>query len=673
MEPGIAAWGKLTWDDLESWVGSRSLSRGKAYQKEGRVRELRLCDDGSVLATVEGTERYVTRVALEEPKRNGVPRLSSQCSCPVAVDCKHAVAVVIDLIKLLLDGVPIPKTRADDPRWKVLSGERPEASDAPHAAKSGKRLPAKKQTKSRDARLRSFLESKSKEELIELLLQTCAGDSRLRQRLADEAALAGGLFDELLEAARSEMRSLTAQEAWRSGWDDEGELPDYSGLRKRLQTLVDRGYADAVVQLGRELMQRGTEQVGGSNDEGETAGELIECMDIVADALSKSSLPDAEKLLTAFQLTYDDEYDLSMPLLNLFRRKWSKQVWSDVADRLREQLAQLPRLHNEPDPKDYQRDRLGIWIIDALDKAGRRGEAREICVAEARVTGSYPRAVERLIADRQLAEAEALALEGLRTLDPMYRGVTQRLTNLLAEIAKKRKDWPAVAAIAASQFFTAPSVASFTALCQTAERAGCRPAVEQAARHFLETGARPDLDSRGNPHSQPTQGWPLPPAPLAPRSPEPTSTQRFRPQPYFDVLIDLAIHEERPDDVVTWFDRLVAQGDWRGRPNPNHLRIAEAIAATHLDRAVAIYRNLAMATAAGSNVKAYPEVAAYMKSIKHLLQQAGREDQWLAILQEMRTQHARKSRLMEALDQVATQRIADTLSFRRPPPQSRRR
>ncbi|MGN6544094.1 MAG: SWIM zinc finger family protein [Aureliella sp.] len=672
MEPGIAAWGKLTWDDLESWVGSRSLSRGKAYQKEGRVRELGLCDDGSVLATVMGTERYVTRVAMEETKRNRSPRLSSQCSCPVAVDCKHAVAVVIDLIKLLLDGVPIPKTRADDPRWKVLSGERADASDAPQAAKSGKRSPAKKQTKSRGARLRSFLESKSKEELVELLLRTCAGDSALRQQLTDEAALAGGLLDELLEAARSEMRGLTAQEAWYSGWDDEGELPDYSGLRKRLQTLVERGYADAVVQLGRELMQRGTEQVGRSNDEGETAGELIECMDIVADALSKSSLSDAEKLLTAYELTYDDEYNLSMPLSNLFRRKWSKQVWSEVADRLREQLAQTPRLHNKPVLKDYQRERLGTWIINALDKAGRGGEARELCVAEARVTGSYPQAVERLIADRQIAEAETLALEGLRTVDPMYRGVIGHLIKLLAEIARKRKDWPAVAAIAASQFFTDPGVASFNALCQAAERAGCRPAVEQAARHFLETGARPDLDSRGIPHSQPPQAWPLPPAPPTPRSPESTSAQRFRSQPYFDVLIDLAIHEKRPDDVVRWFDGLVAQGDWRGRPNRAHLRIAEAIAATHLDRAVAIYRNLAMTTAADTNVQTYPEVAAYMKSIKRLLQQAGREDQWLAILQDMRTQHGRKPRLMEALDQVATRRVADALSFRRPPPQSRR-
>ena len=39
-------WATLSWDDLTEWAGSRSVSRGRAYQSQGRVGDLAISEDG---------------------------------------------------------------------------------------------------------------------------------------------------------------------------------------------------------------------------------------------------------------------------------------------------------------------------------------------------------------------------------------------------------------------------------------------------------------------------------------------------------------------------------------------------------------------------------------------------------------------------------------------------
>lgn len=48
-------WASLTWEDVNSWAGSRSASRGRTYQRQGRVADLAVTEDGKLLATVMGT------------------------------------------------------------------------------------------------------------------------------------------------------------------------------------------------------------------------------------------------------------------------------------------------------------------------------------------------------------------------------------------------------------------------------------------------------------------------------------------------------------------------------------------------------------------------------------------------------------------------------------------
>jgi uncharacterized Zn finger protein len=60
----------LTWNDLEKWAGSRIVGRGRSYWQQGRVSELAATSDGALIAWVEGSERYVTKVDMDE---DGLP------------------------------------------------------------------------------------------------------------------------------------------------------------------------------------------------------------------------------------------------------------------------------------------------------------------------------------------------------------------------------------------------------------------------------------------------------------------------------------------------------------------------------------------------------------------------------------------------------------------------
>ena len=76
-------WSGLTWDDFDEWTDSRSVQRGRTYQRGGHVRHLGITDDGRLLADVIGSDRYVTSAwRTNEKSRAGI---ESKCSCPLGI------------------------------------------------------------------------------------------------------------------------------------------------------------------------------------------------------------------------------------------------------------------------------------------------------------------------------------------------------------------------------------------------------------------------------------------------------------------------------------------------------------------------------------------------------------------------------------------------------------
>jgi uncharacterized Zn finger protein len=321
-----------------------------------------------------------------------------------------------------------------------------------------------------------------------------------------------------------------------------------------------------------------------------------------------------------------------------------------------------------PHVSQYHRRQLGDWLIHALDAAGRFEEALEVCLSEAERAGEYLRAIDRLLAEKQLDTAEALAREGLESVNPVQRGTISQLQDRIAEIAKRRKDWAVPASLAAGRFFAAPTVERYRDLLKAAKKAKCEAQVAQAAMKFLETGKRPDLKRDGSRKQRTSKIWPLPPPP-EPREKSSIQPAPRRDEPHYSVLIALAIAEKRPDEVLKWYgerqraaqaSRLRRSGVSRG-----DIAIAEAIEQSHPDRAIEIYRELAHSIADETKVETYPEVGRLLKRIEPLLANAKTEWTWEGILAEFRSRHGRKRRLMEVLDRVNVKRVASSLTQRR--------
>jgi superfamily II DNA or RNA helicase len=69
-------------------LGGASFQKGHTYFRRGSVESFRI-EVGALVGSVLGTERYQVRIEV----RGGA--LVGSCSCPVGVDCKHAVALAL--------------------------------------------------------------------------------------------------------------------------------------------------------------------------------------------------------------------------------------------------------------------------------------------------------------------------------------------------------------------------------------------------------------------------------------------------------------------------------------------------------------------------------------------------------------------------------------------------
>lgn len=231
----------------------------------------------------------------------------------------------------------------------------------------------------------------------------------------------------------------------------------------------------------------------------------------------------------------------------------------------------------------------------------------------------------RLAAGRP-AEAERWARAGLAAGTSAVGG---DLRQALRELRAEAGDWPAVAALQADAFFNVPSLHALQRLLADSARAGVEPAVRDAALRYLEDGVRPEAAA----------GWPLPPA----DPPQPPAARQSFPQ--YDTLIQLAIHEKRPDDVLHWYDRTQSEG---ARLSVTDDLVAAAVAPAHPERAAQIWRELAARQLKHADVRAYDVAARYLGRLRAVVP----EPEWRAELEGLKTAYRRRPRLVEAIDKV---------------------
>jgi uncharacterized Zn finger protein len=625
----------LTWSDLEDWAGSRILSRGASYNKSGLVQELTL-SDGSLLAWVRGSRRYATTVSLTRGK------LASDCTCPYGGTCKHAVAVVLDYLDRVKRKEKVPLAGADDERLLLLgNGAALGDEDDDCIDFTGEDYEDDDEEDDIDA----SLNKKSKREIQAML----RGILKTHPTLKDELKLKPVApkkrgCETLTRSVLKAILEASSEPGWSSHWRHEGFMPDYGQVRDGLQRMLDEGCADDVVRLGDKLLDKGTEQVEQSDDEGDTAMEVSRAMAFVFKALAVSTMPDADKLERAINFGMRDEYGLCEGFEQFMKRRFAKRAWSEVADRLLARLKdQQPSKTDDAFSRDYRRDRLASTVIDSLERAGKTDEAVAVCFQEAEATKSYERLVKKLRELKRFDDAEEWIRKGVKETREKLPGIASSLQKELSAIRREKRDWPFVAALCADSFLEDPSLQTYKELRSASEKAKVWKEIRPACLGFLETGVSP----------RNKQGWPLPETGLAG-----TVSRRGGKPPQADVLMDIAIEEKRIDDVLHWHGAQKRSGSgWYGFERDD--RVASAVVRQYPDKAVAIWKEIAERFIAQTKVNAYASAVAYLKKARKALDELGRTAEWSGYLMKLIETNRKKPRLVQMLNVLSAKRIIE--------------
>ena len=609
---------------------------------------------------VVGSRLYATRVSIDAGKD-----LMSECTCPYWTTCKHAVAVVVEYLEMTKKGIAVDRVESDDPRLEELDAiteddEEPLEFDVEedlvdealefdvedseeeyvetHSESSETR-------ESSDSYLRAYLQEHTRAELVELLLELAETHNEVRQSLENRRSLTSGETRKVLKSIRSEIATLE-EPAWEShhyGY----QVRNTDRLKAMLQALVASGQADAAVRLGPELLAAGTQALEYEH-EGESSEAIGACLDVLFEALDTTSMSPADRIEWVLDMALEDEYELCGDgFENIWNEDYAKSDWSEVCDRLTRRLdaREKPRRDDERS-SDYRRDVLVNWLIHTMEKAGRRNEIIPLCEREAPITLSYNRLVDRLMAERKWDEARRWCRQGLEAMHDRYPGLHAELREQLQTINLRSGNPLAGIALQAEEFFARPGSESFQALCNAARGLGVGEGVEAWGRYYLNTGRRPRSGRRRK--NDPEIGWPLP----APEVEMPAARGENE-APMVDVLMRLAIAEKKPNEVVKWYDhdsRTKAE-HWQRDASLDD-DVADAVASTHPDRAVAIWKVLAESEIARVKPSGYREAVPYLRKVRNALARSGREGEWQEYLAALRQQNKRRPRCMEELDRL---------------------
>lgn len=628
----------LTWNDLTAWAGNKIVTRGKNYQRNGYVKDLARTQDRGLVAWVDGTERYATQVFFEDDE------LESICSCPYWDTCKHAVAVVVEYLENLKKKVEIPKATKKDLRLRLSEefsddeawyeeGDDPNEFDEVYMQTN-----ATAETKF----IEPFLKKHTKIQLVELIKELAGQYPSVMEHLQDQSNLSIGDVSDMVSSIRNEIQELSLEPGWQNHWRNEGYTPDYSRVKHRIEGLLDQGYADEVLVVGEELLETGIRQVEMSHDEGETEEEIASCMDVVFRALPKSSLSPDEQMLWAVDRELEDQWALCEGVEVFWQQKKKKTDWNILADKLTKRLKRFSKLKDDR----YGRDRLTDWNITALKNAGRKAEIVPLCEKEAVRTDSYVRLVRLLMEAKQWGAAEQWIQKGIQATNTKWPGIVSRLRESFREIREKQGDWLQVAALRADDFFMSPSLETFQELKVAAKKSKAWDKVKLAALNYLETGKIP----------KPGSSWLLPETDI-PQEKE-HRPKRF---PEIETLIDIAIDEKKPDDVIRWYDQRKPRKFLWGWSGSGDDKVARAIADQYPDRAVEIWKKMAGNLIAEVKPKAYEKAAVYLGKIQRVLKKKKKNKEWQKYILEIRHEHTRKRKLLEILDGLNDKQIMDTL------------
>ncbi|MCR5815229.1 MAG: hypothetical protein K6G15_12170 [Desulfovibrio sp.] len=609
------------------------------------MKNLAITETGGLLASVRGTELYDVHVEIDE-----TGSLSSVCTCPYPGECKHAVATVLEYLHRHVRGETIPvadpadmhcalsthKHLEEDADDEYDKGEDEDEDEEGEEGEEKNEIRVCSYTSENQRLVKKLLASKTKDELIKLLLGFAREETTVANTLLNMAQLQVNDVSSVIKHLEKEIDRVSCEESWSNSWSGEGYTPDYSHIGKGLRTLLEVGHADEVLELAQKILSQGSVQIEESYDEGELQCEISRCLEVLPKALAASSLAEPARILWAIDTIDDDQYDLAPDLKKYLDWPHPASVWSEVADSLIERLKR----------SDIDRSTVSERIIDALTDANRNDEIIPFCEQEAPITKSYARLVKRLIDADRFQDAEFWIRSG--TADPaleQYEG--SKLRELLVMLRLRQEDWPSLMLLQTENFVANPSKATFLTCKETAEHLGRWAEIRSTLLHYLESGCLP----WDNP------AWHLP-------MPDPSSsTSRHSLSfPAKSYLLEIALCERNIPEILRWY--ALYQQNSRGFKCLDN-EVASAVQMSEPDLAVKIWKSKAESEIATVEPRAYQVAAIYLEKAGKIMKREHRSGEWEQYLRELRKEHRRKRRLLEVLDTLDGTTIEEQMARKR--------
>ena len=126
----------------------------------------------------------------------------------------------------------------------------------------------------------------------------------------------------------------------------------------------------------------------------------------------------------------------------------------------------------------------------------------------------------------------------------------------------------------------------------------------------------------------------------------------------------MAIAARQPDEVLRWYERMKAEPS-RSPYAYDHSRahadrVAGAVADSHPERAIAIYREALDAQLPHAQPSAYEAAAGYLRKLRPLYKAVGRPEEWETLLSSIRESYRNRPRFMEQLDRLDNRPIVQS-------------
>jgi hypothetical protein len=168
-----------------------------------------------------------------------------------------------------------------------------------------KRRP-KKVVKTSDVapRLRKALAKRTKDQLLDVLVELASKDRHILRRLAERIDLEA-LPQQLVAATRQAIADATAFDERDMNRNFDYDYAAYSEVKRNLARLIKLGHLRLAMELSLELMKQGSYQVEMS-DEGLMTQDIEECLAVVAQALKKCDLPPGEVIAWCAEMAKRD-------------------------------------------------------------------------------------------------------------------------------------------------------------------------------------------------------------------------------------------------------------------------------------------------------------------------------------------------------------------------------